>query len=157
MLVGYIIGYALPTLLAGWVLTLIVPISFSQALWLSVAVLFATRYILQNITDLPGFKNADFVEVIVAIVIAFLLLAVSTLLGWLLWRFTGFGLTIFEATLLCVLSLMGGFFFSSRSGTGGLPVWMTLVNPEDEGFEEDYIVSPPKRRSRPRSRAGRRN
>jgi hypothetical protein len=104
-------------------------------------------------TDIPGVKGIDLIQMFISVAVAFLFLALSGLFGWLLLRMIAVDLTLFEATLLFAISLTTGSFFMVRAGTGGLPVWMTLSDIEDEIPEEDYVLSPPKR---PRKRRNRR-
>lgn len=150
LLFSNILGVALPALLAAWLFTLVLPVSSSQIVWLSLGMLLVTRYTIQNITDMPGLQGTDLIGMFIAVGVAYIVLALSGLGGWLLVRFSLVDLTLFEAIILFSVSLTAGFFFIGRAGTGGLPVWMTLAH-EDESFEEE----PPKRSSRRRRRTTR--
>jgi hypothetical protein len=162
-LIGFIIlllvqgaGVVLSAWLIAWLFTLVLPVPLNQIMWLSLGLFLAIRYIIQMITDIPGVKEFNFIEIVLSGLLTFFLLAFSGLFGWLLVRMTAVDLTLFEATLLFTVSLTAGLFFIARSGTGGLPVWMTLADPLDEYTEDEYVISPPKRPRR-RNRAGRRS
>lgn len=158
LLLTNIVGFALSALLAAWLFTLALPIAFHQALWLSLAMIIAVAYMIQTITDIPGRTEFGFIAIILSAVVAFILLALSGLLAWLLLLALNVDLTIFEATMLFSISLAAGLFFLARSGTGGLPKWMSLSNIdwEDEDFEDDYVVTPPPvKRSKRRRRSSR--
>ena len=73
-------------------------------------------------TDIPGVKGIDLIQMVVSVVVAFIFLALSGLFGWLLLQIIAVDLTIFEATLMFAISLAAGLFFMVRAGTGGLPV-----------------------------------
>jgi hypothetical protein len=153
-----IFGFALPAMLAAWLFTLALPIAFNQALWLSLGMIILVAYLIQNIVDIPGESSFGLREMGVSVAVAFFLLVISALFGWLLWLFIKANLTVFEAVLLAAISLGAGIFFLVRAGTVGLPKWMTLDIEQDiDESEDDYIVTPPKRRSRrPRRGTGRR-
>jgi hypothetical protein len=144
-----IFGFALPALLAAWLFTLALPIAFNQALWLSLAMIIMVSYLIQNIVDIPGQSSYGFREMGLAAVIALFLLAIAAFFGWLLLLLIPVDLTMFEAVLLAAISLGAGFFFLVRAGTVALPKWTMLdVDQEIYESEPDYVVTPPKRRSR---------
>lgn len=150
LLVSNILGFALPALLAGWLFTLAGPVPFDQAVWLSLGVLVGIRYTIQSITNIPGKEGLNFIQMVISVVIAFVFLGLSGLFGWLLLKMIALELSFFEVTLLFAVSMVAGSFFLAKSITGGLPLWMTLPDLEDEDFdedydEEDYVVASPKR------------
>ncbi len=157
-LLFHLLGFALPSLLAAWLLSWLLEFSFSQGLWLSLGVIIVVEYMVQMITDLPGQVEAGFTQRFVATLAAYFFLALSALVAWLLLWLVSVDLSLFEATLLFTISLIAGLFFLFRSGTMGLPRWMTMPDFEfefdDEEFE-DIVITPPKKPSRRRSRGKR--
>jgi hypothetical protein len=145
MLLFNLFSFALPALVAAWLFSLILPIAFNQALWLSLGALIIMEYTIQTITDIPGQAQYGLIQMILSVVLTYLLLALSAFFGWALLQVFSVDLTIFESTLLFSISLAAGFFFLARSGTVGFPSWLTLstLDLEDEDFEEDYITPPP--------------
>ncbi|MEW5959349.1 MAG: hypothetical protein AB1801_16585 [Chloroflexota bacterium] len=157
LFVGNLVAFAAPALGAAWLFTLVFPIAFNQALWLSLGTIITVEYLIQNITDIPGQSGYGPWEIIIAVVVAYVLLALSGLFGWLL-TLLPVDLTLFEAIILFAISLAGGFFFLTRSGTVGFPKWMTLseeLEQADEELEDDYIAPPPRRRSRRKKKPSR--
>jgi hypothetical protein len=153
-----ILSFAAPALLAAWLFNLVLSIPFDQALWLSLGAIVALFYILQNMTDIPGqIEGPSLTLAIVTVATTLILLIFSGFLGWLLLVVLAVDLTAFEATLLFAISLIAGFFFLARSGTGGLPKWLWLseADLEDNYVESDIVVSPPKKRTR-RNKSGKR-
>lgn len=150
LLLMNLLGFTLPALLAAWLFTLVLPLPFDQMVWLSLAALLINRYTIHTLADMPGVKDTHLISLIVSVVSAFIFLALSGLLGWLLFLIAGNHLTLFEAVLLFAITLSLGFYFTIRSGTGGLPIWMTLPELDEEDFEDDYIVAPPKKRTQRR-------
>ncbi len=149
-----ITGFALPALLAAWLFTLALPIAFNQALWLSLGMIVALNYIIQTITDMPGQLDFNWMQIVIAIVTAFILLALSGLLGWLLLLILSIDLTAFEATLLFAISLAVGLFFMTRSGSVGFSRWMTLSDIDLD--EDDYITPTPQKRPKRQKKSIRR-
>ncbi|MFN8456944.1 MAG: hypothetical protein U0401_20145 [Anaerolineae bacterium] len=152
LLLMNLLGFTLPALLAAWLFTLVLPLPFDQMVWLSLAVLLINRYTLHTLTDMPGLKDTHLISLIVSVGAAFIFLALSGLMGWLLFLIVGNSLTLFETILLFAVTFSIGFYFTVRSGTGGLPIWMTMPELDEEDFEEDYIVAPPKKRGQRRRR-----
>jgi hypothetical protein len=97
------------------------------------------------------------VELFLAVVVTYLLLALSGLFGWLLLQVLNIDLTIFEAILLFAISLVAGLFFLARAGTVGLPRWMALPEfyEDDEDIDDDYVIYPPKKPSSRRKKRSR--
>ena len=149
LLIGNIAGFTVPALLAAWLFTLALPMAFNQALWLSLGMIIAVSYIIQSITDVPGKVGYGLLEIIVSVMIAVVIMALAGLFGWLLLLFVPVDLTSFEATLLFTISLVAQLYFLARAGTVGLPRWMTLpeIDLDEEDFEDEYVIPPPKKRS----------
>lgn len=144
-----ILGLALPALLAAWLFTLVLPVPFDQMVWVSLGMLVFMRYAFLNLVDTPGAKEIDIAGAIVAPFISFILLAVSGLGGWLLLQAISLDLTLVQAIILFAISLTAGVYFSIRSGTGGLPLWMTALPEINDEFEGDDMIvapSPPRKR-----------
>ena len=158
MLLFNLFSFALPALVAAWLFSLILPIAFNQALWLSLGALIITEYTIQTITDIPGQAQYGLMQVILSVALTYLLLALSAFFGWALLQVFRVDLTIFESIVLFSVSLAAGFFFLARSGTVGFPSWMTLsgIELEDEDFEEDYITPPPPKPARSKRKSSRR-
>ena len=150
-----IFGFALPSVLAAWLLALVFPVAFSQALWLSLGTIIFMTFVIQNLADIPGQFNFGLLQIIFSVVVAYVMLFVSGLFGYGL-SFLPLDLTLFEFLLLATISLNAGVFFLFRSGSGGLPKWMTIpmIDIEEE-FEDDddYIIQPP---TKPKGRKSRR-
>jgi hypothetical protein len=146
LLFSNLITIALPSLVAAWFFTLVLPVSFSQMVWLSLSMFLVVRYVILVLTDIPGAKEMDFVTGLASLVISVVLLALSGLCGWLLLHFIALDLTLFETILLFAVSLTAGFFFTARSGTGGLPLWMTdhIADLDDE-IEKEVVIPRSKR------------
>ncbi len=158
LLLGNIASFALPSLLSAWLLTLVLPVPFNQALWLSLGMIIVVQYMVQNITDIPGQTGSLILEILLSIIVTFILIAFSALFGWLLLLVVNIDLSIFEAMLLFSTSLVAGFFFLLRSGSVGLPRWVVFPDDIDEiveDFGEDYVVMPPRKEGR-RRKPGRR-
>lgn len=158
LLIFNILGFALPSLLAAWLMSWLLEISFSQGLWLSLGTILIVEYMIQMITDLPGQVEFGFTQRLVSVASAYIFLALSALAARLFLGLFSVELSLFEAILLFTISLVAGFFFLFRSGTMGLPRWVTLsefdIDFEDE--EDDYIITPPKKQNRRKSRGKRR-
>ena len=153
-----IAGFALPALLAAWLFTLALPIAFNQALWLSLGIIIVVAYLIQNIVDIPGQSSFSVREMALSVVVAFIFLAISAICGWLLLLIIKVDLSLFQAILLAAISIAAGFFFLVRSGTVGFPKWTMLDVDRDIAEDEtDYVITPPKQRSkRPKRSGGRR-
>lgn len=147
-----ILTLVLPALVAAWLFTLVLPVPFDQMVWLTMGMLLVNRYVILNIADTPGESETDAVGAIVAPIISLILLAVSGLFGWLLLRIFSLDLTIFQSILLFAVSLTAGFYFTARSGTGGLPMWMRVLPDIDEPIADDDFIIPARK---PRKRKGR--
>lgn len=151
-----ILGLVLPALLAAWLFTLVLPVPFDQMAWVSLGMLIFIRHFILNLTDIPGVKEMDIVGAIVAPFFSFILLALSGLGGWLLLKAISLDLTLTQAITLFAVSLTAGAYFSVRSGTGGMPLWMTTLPEISDEFDSDDMViapSPPrKRKNRARGR-----
>jgi hypothetical protein len=147
-----ILGLTVPALLAAWLFTLILPVPFNQMVWLSLGMFFIMRYTIQVMVELPGQKDTNFMAMLLSIAASFIFLALAGLLGWGLFQLVDLNLNLFETILLIAISMGGGFYFVVRSGTGGLPLWMTMPDVETEDFDDEYVVSPPKRRRQRRRR-----
>lgn len=148
LLLGNIAGFVLPALLAAWLLTLVLPIPFDQAMWLSFGTILAVSYIVQNVTDVPGKIGYGLLEMIVSVAVSMVFLAVAALLGWLLLLILPLNLSSFEATLLFTISLVAQLYLLARAGTVGLPRWMTIpdIDLDDEDIENEYVIPPPRKR-----------
>jgi hypothetical protein len=151
-----IVGLVLPALLAAWLFTLVLPVPFDQMVWVSLGMLVLIRYVFLNLVDTPGAKEIDIAGAIVAPFISIILLAVSGLFSWLLLKMISLDLSMVQAIILFAISLTAGVYFSVRSGTGGLPLWMTTLSEINDEFDSDDMViapSPPrKRKNRARGR-----
>jgi|GEM_PF-6860861 len=151
-----ILGLVLPALLAAWLFTLVLPVPFDQMVWASLGMLVVIRYVILNLADTPGAKETDIAGAIIAPLISFILLAVSGLGGWLLLQVISLDLTLVQAIILFAISLTAGAYFSVRSGTGGLPLWMTSLPEIDEEFEnDDRVIAPRPPRKRKNRTKGR--
>jgi hypothetical protein len=151
-----ILGLVLPALLAAWLFTLVLPVPFDQMVWVSLGMLVVMRYVILNLADTPGVKETDFAGAIIAPFISFILLAVSGLCSWLLLQAISLDLTLAQAIILFAISLTAGAYFSVRSGTGGLPHWMTALPEISDEFESDNMIIAPrppgKRKNRTKGR-----
>ena len=149
LLLGNIAGFVLPALVVAWIFTLVLPIPFDQAMWLSFGTILAVSHIIQNLTDVPGKIGYGLLEMTISVAASIVLLALAGLLGWLLLVILPVDLTSFEATLLFTISLVAQLYFLARAGTVGLPRWMTLpeIDLDEEDFEDEYVIPPPKKRS----------
>lgn len=145
-----ILVMVLPALMAGWLFTLVLPVSFGQVVWLAVGVLLVVRYIILTIADIPGENETGLLGAAIGAVVSLLLLALSGLLGWLLLRIFSLDLSMFEAVSLFAISLTAGTYFTFRWGTGGMPLWMTALEP----VEDDDLVIPAKKPRKRKSRTG---
>lgn len=158
LIIGNLISFSVPALVAAWFLPIISPLTFEQGLWLSLGTIITVQYIIQTITDLPGYSGYGPIQILFSVAGAYILLVFSGLAAWLFLWLLPVDLTFFQTMLLFIISLGAGFFFLGRSGTGGLPNWMTLphIDPFDEDFEDEYTVSPPPKRRTPKKKSGRR-
>lgn len=141
----------LPALVVAWLFTLVLPVPFDQMVWLIMGTLLVIRYVLLSLTDVPGETDMDIVGAITTPIFALILLAVSGLCGWLLLRIFSLDLTVFQSISLFAVSLTAGFYFTARSGTGGLPMWLRVLPNIDEPVEEDDFIIPVRK---PRKRKG---
>jgi hypothetical protein len=151
-----ILTLVLPALLAAWLFTLVLAVPFDQMVWLSIGVLLVIRYIILSIADAPGQREIDMVGAIITPVVSLVLLALSGLCGWILLNLLSLDLTMFQAVLLFAISLTAGAYFTARSGTGGLPGWMTTFSDINDEIEEDDFIIPAKRPRKRKNRTSRR-
>ncbi|MDM8528818.1 hypothetical protein QUF58_11510 [Anaerolineales bacterium HSG24] len=103
----FLLGYAVPALFGAWVLTLILPYSFSQVMWLTLGVIVALSFVMLDASQTITPGGFDILHIIITIIISYIFLTISALLGWLS-TYLPIDVSLFELTALFAISLVTG-------------------------------------------------
>ena len=145
----FILGYAMPTLFGAWVLTLILPYSFSQVMWLTLGMIVVLSFVMLNASQEMARDGYGFQHHVITILACYLFLALSALLGKL-FSYLPIDVSLFELTALFAISLTSGSAVLIKTLiTAKFDISPMNILNYAELIDEDEIIKP-KRRSRGR-------